>query len=142
MIRRFSGVIISNYFQPKFIIIVSIACCLATTIFILSFGRWTVTGLFAGVGVTGFFLSFQFASAFSWLADYLDMSGPNSCIVFLGCSGGFLVSPPLAGILKSPDEVFYLVLGFTLAQALVVFFLQMLTKGTVSQGNDIDLVTL
>ena len=142
MIGRFSGVIISNYLQPKVIIIVSITCCLATTIFILSFGRWTVPGLFAGVGVTGFFLAFQFASGFSWLADYLDMSGLNSCIVFLGCSGGFLVSPPLAGVLKSPDEVFYLVLGFTLAQALVVFFLQLLLRGKVSQGNDINSITL
>ena len=61
---------------------------------ILSVGSWSVPGLFAGVGITGFFLSFQFASGFSWLAENMDMTGKNSSIVFLGASVGFLVSPP------------------------------------------------
>ena len=144
MAGRFSGVIISKYLHPRIIILVSIGFCLAGIILILSVGSWSVPGLFAGVGITGFFLSFQFASGFSWLAENMDMTGKNSSIVFLGASAGFLVSPPLAGFMEDSAggvmAVFYLMLGYAAAQALVFCSLGFLIRRKVGgQGGRINI---
>ena len=142
MIGRFSGVIISKYVHPSLIIMVSIACCLSGIILILCVGNWSVTGLFAGVGIAGFFLSFQFASGFSWLAENVDMTGGNSSIVFLGAAVGFLVSPPLAGKLAESGggvmSVFYLMLGYAAVQALVFSALLWMVPRKEVQGEIID----
>ena len=83
MVGRFCAVVISNYVQPSVIIMVSVIVTLLGIILILSVGSWSVGGLFAGVSIVGFSLSFQFASGFSWLADIVDMTGRNSSIIFL-----------------------------------------------------------
>lgn len=136
MIGRFCAVIISNYVQPSVIIMVSVVVCLLGIILIISIGSWSVGGLFAGVSIVGFSLSFQFASGFSWLAELVDMTGRNSSIVFLGASVGFLVSPPIAGVLEESAGVmalFYQMLGYVILQGIVSLGLIILAKRKIEE---------
>ena len=47
----------------------------------------------------GFSISMQVASGFAWLADQVDMTGFRNSVVFLGGNSGWLIFPPVAGII-------------------------------------------
>ena len=78
-------------------ILASLATCLATAIFLCVTASWSVTCLYLGTAVLGFFISWQFGSCFSWVAKKKNITGRLSSIFFIGCGFGGLVTPPLLG---------------------------------------------
>ena len=67
------------------------------------------------------------------------MTGRNSSIVFLGASMGFLVSPPIAGVLEESAGVmalFYLMLGYVILQATVFYALIAMTRRRLEQTEE------
>ena len=67
--------------------------------------------LYLGTAIMGFSISMQVASGnppsllahilpgFAWLADQVDMTGFRNSVVFLGGNSGWLIFPPVAGII-------------------------------------------
>ena len=58
-----------------------------------------VESLYLGTAIMGFSISMQVASGFAWLADQVDMTGFRNSVVFLGGNSGWLIFPPVAGII-------------------------------------------
>ena len=78
-------------------ILVSLALCLATAVFLCAMAGSSVVSLYTGTAVLGFFISWQFGSAFSWVAKKRNITGRLSSIFFSGCGFGGLVTPPVSG---------------------------------------------
>merc|ERR1719318_1629613 len=95
---RFSGVLLSTKLRPKTMILTSLICCILSAILLVSTASSYQLLLFIGTGAIGFFVSLQFASGYSWLAEHVDLTGRGSSVVFLGANFGWLVFPPLAGM--------------------------------------------
>ena len=63
---------------------------------LLSFeGGNSVHLLFICAGILGFAISWQYGSAFSWSAQYIDVVGPNASLFTIGCTMSFFV--PISG---------------------------------------------
>jgi len=114
---RFSGVLLSTRFKPLIMIIISIGSCILSALLLVLTAKFSLESLFFGTGAIGFFVSFQFASGLSWLSAEVDLTGRSSCIVFLGAYIGWLIFPPLSGIVFfspiGPMGLYYLTLGIT-----------------------------
>ena len=78
-------------------IIVSLILCLATAVFLCVTAASSVASLYSGTAGLGFFISWQFGSAFSWVAKKRNITGRLSSIFFIGCGFGGLVTPPVSG---------------------------------------------
>ena len=78
-------------------ILVSLALCLATAVFLCVMAGSSVISLYLGTATLGFFISWQFGSAFSWVAKKRNITGRLSSIFFIGCGFGGLVTPPVSG---------------------------------------------
>ena len=59
---------------------------------------------FAVAGMLGFFLSWQYGSCYSWLAQKLDITGKIAPIFMIGCGIGGFVFPPLSGFVFTWDK--------------------------------------
>jgi len=124
---RFSGVFLSTKLRPRTLILTSLICCNLSSILLVLMADKNQDLLFLGTGAIGFFVSLQFASGYSWLAEQVDLTGRGSSVVFLGANFGWLVFPPLAGLVffssVGPMGVYYLTLG--LCAAHLMLFLAM-----------------
>ena len=78
-------------------ILVSLALCLITAVFLCVMAGSSVIALYLGTATLGFFISWQFGSAFSWVAKKRNITGRLSSIFFIGCGFGGLVTPPVSG---------------------------------------------
>jgi hypothetical protein len=82
---------------------------------------------------SGFFISWQFGSCFSWVAKKTNVTGRLSSIFFIGCGAGSLVTPPLSGFIFTSRSVSSFRLGcasFPLPRAKHYFLRQESTPGT------------
>ena len=74
----------------------------------------------------------MFVSGYSWLSEQVDLTGNSSSVVFLGTNIGWLVFPPLAGLVifssVGPMGVFYLTLAISFAHLLVFLGLLQLSR--------------
>ena len=50
------------------------------------------------IGLLGFFLSWQYGSCYSWIAQKLDITGRIAPVFFIGCGAGGFVFPPISGL--------------------------------------------
>ena len=66
------------------------------------------------------------------MSDQVDLTGKGSSVVFLGVNCGWLVFPPLAGLVSfsavGPMGVFYLTLVISCAHLLVFLGLLLLSR--------------
>merc|ERR1712073_122566 len=93
-----------------------------STIILIFLAPLYYISLYIGVFIMGFFLSWQFASAFSWTSHHMNITGKLSSIFFIGLGIGSLSSPPLAGwmFMLSPMFVIYTVGIMVLCQSAAV----------------------
>jgi len=129
---RFSGVFLSTKLKPRTMIFTSLLCCNLSSVLLVLMADKNQDLLFLGTGAVGFFVSLQFASGYSWLAEQVDLTGRGSSVVFLGANFGWLVFPPLAGLVffspVGPMGVYYLTLGLCLAHLLLFLIMDKLTS--------------
>ena len=106
---------LSSSLLPRTLILTSLVMSVLTALLLVLTAHRYLELLYLGTGATGYFVSLQFASGYSWLAEQVDLTGRGSSVVFLGANFGWLVFPPLAGMVFSspvgPMGVFYLTLG-------------------------------
>ena len=106
---------LSSSLAPRTLILASLVMTVLSALLLATTAGLYLELLYLGTGATGYFVSLQFASGYSWLADQVDLTGRGSSVVFLGANLGWLVFPPLAGMVFSssvgPMGVFYLTLG-------------------------------
>eukprot|EP00092_Neocalanus_flemingeri_P035684 GFUD01038850.1.p1 GENE.GFUD01038850.1~~GFUD01038850.1.p1 ORF type:complete len:455 (-),score=72.17 GFUD01038850.1:48-1412(-) len=120
---RFSGVLLSTKLKPHTMILTSLLCCILSALLLVFTAASQQDMLFVGTGSVGFFVSLQFASGYSWLAEHVDLTGRGSSVVFVGANFGWLVFPPLAGLVFfssiGPMGLYYLTLGLATAHLLL-----------------------
>merc|ERR550539_1204412 len=105
--------------------------CLLASLLLVGLAPLYHLGLYAGVVLMGFFVSWQFGSGFSWTSHHMNITGFLSSIFFIGLGIGSLSSPPLAGylFLLQPLNVLWLVFVMVLLQVLTVAVMWVVTRG-------------
>ena len=97
MCGRLLSALIAAFIKPRNMILISLAMCLGTAIFLCFTASFSVICLYIGTAILGFFISWQFGSCFSWVAKKKNITGRLSSIFFIGCGFGGLVTPPVSG---------------------------------------------
>ena len=97
MCGRLLSALIAAFVKPRNMILMSLAACLGTAVFLCITASSSVICLYLGTAILGFFISWQFGSCFSWVAKKKNITGRLSSIFFIGCGFGGLVTPPLSG---------------------------------------------
>ena len=94
---------LSSRLRPLVLIVCSLLGCVLSSLLLSLAADQVISLLFLGTGAVGLFVSIQFASGISWLAERLDLTGRGASVVFLGGYFGWLCAPPLAGqVVTSP----------------------------------------
>jgi len=124
LLGRFSGIFVSSRVKPQWIIVASLISCVVFSLILVSSAHQIIEILYLATGAIGFSLSLQFPSGYSWLSEQVDLTGRGSSVVFLGANFGWLVFPPIAGMVffssVGPMGVFYLTLALS-SSHLVLF---------------------
>jgi len=124
---RFSGIALSRYLSPAIIILATNIGCVVGTLLLAACAGWVLEALFIGTAIVGFSTSMQVASGYSWLASKVDLRGNGNSFIFLGTNLGWLIFPPIAGLLifSGPGGVgvFLLAFGTSVAQLGVIGFM-------------------
>ena len=132
LVGRFSGIIISKYLKPTYMILSSLLGCVTSAILLSVLSATSKIGLYLGTSMMGFFVSFLFASGLSWTAGLFDVTGNASFIFFLGGFSGFLSIPPIAGTIFTADDTkvgfFYLALGITILHTILFISMLLISK--------------
>jgi len=119
---RLTSTFLSTIILPSKLVILSMMGCIISTFLLIFLAPLYYISLYIGVFIMGFFLSWQFASAFSWTSHHMNITGKLSSIFFIGLGIGSLSSPPLAGwmFMLSPMFVIYTVGVMVLCQSAAV----------------------
>ena len=131
LVGRFCGVFLSNRLRPLVLILCSLLCCVVSSLLLSLVADKVTPLLFLGTGAVGLFISIQFASGISWLAEHLDLTGRGASVVFLGGYFGWLTAPPLAGQVVSstgPMGVFHATLVLTSCHLALFLMMVRLSK--------------
>lgn len=104
MVGRITSIFVSKVVKPRTMVVCSLVTCIASSIVIVSCGTTSQYGVYAGTGLLGFFISWQYGSCYSWIAQKLDITGPIAPVFFIGCGAGGLVFPPLSGFVFTWDK--------------------------------------
>ena len=81
---RLTSTFLSTVLLPSKLVIISMAGCIISTLLLIFLAPLYYISLYIGVFVSGFFLSWQFASAFSWTSHHMNITGKLSSIFFIG----------------------------------------------------------
>jgi len=131
MCGRLLSALIAAFIKPRNMILMSLAMCLGTAVFLCITASSSVICLYLGTAVLGFFISWQFGSCFSWVAKKKNITGRLSSIFFIGCGFGGLVTPPLSGFFFTnlgAMSIIYLTLGYCVIQCLLFLSLWLLAR--------------
>jgi len=127
LIGRFSGIALSSCLSPAILILATSLGCVVGTLLLAVSAGWLLEGLFIGTAICGFSTSMQVASGYSWLASQVDLTGNSNSFIFLGTNLGWLIFPPIAGLIifSGPGGVgvFLLALGTSIAQLCLIGFM-------------------
>ena len=91
---RLTSTFLSTLILPSKLVIISMAGCILSTILLMFLAPLYYISLYIGVFVSGFFLSWQFASAFSWTSYHMNITGKLSSIFFIGNNNFILFLHP------------------------------------------------
>ena len=132
---------LSSRLSPFILILSSLLSCVLSTLLLSLAADEVISLLFLGTGAVGLFVSIQFASGISWLAERLDLTGRGASIVFLGGYFGWLTAPPLVGQVVSssagPMGMFHSALALT-ACHLALFVLMVRVSRSLRDNCDDD----
>ena len=81
---RLVSTFLSTVVLPSKLVIVSMLGCILSTCLLLFLAPHYYISLYIGVAFMGFFLSWQFAAAFSWTSHHMNTTGKLSSIFFIG----------------------------------------------------------
>ena len=145
---RLASTFLSTVILPSRLVIISMLGALLSSCLLMFLAPIYYISLYTGVAIMGFFVSWQFAAAFSWTSHHINITGKLSSIFFIGNTSliekifdlkysllglgiGSLASPPLAGFMfmLSPMYVIYTVSVMVLIQCAAVACMYLVSNG-------------
>ena len=90
---RMFSVLLSTIFLPSTLLCSSTLFCGVASLLLLLLAPHFKEGLYSGVLVMGFFVSWQFGTGFSWTSQYMNITGKLSSLFFVGKYRYIFVSP-------------------------------------------------
>lgn len=128
---RLASVYMAMQWSPPIMTAACMAACSLAMWVLVGLAPLYHIGLYVGVAIMGFFVSWQFGSGFSWTSSHMNITGRVSSIFFIGLGVGSLSSPPLAGWLfqLEPMYVMYLACAMVIIQCTTVLVMWVSTKG-------------
>jgi len=126
---RLISTFLSTLIKPSSLVVISMLGCIIAVIVLIFLSPVYYIGLYAGVAISGFFFSWQFAAGFSWTSHHMNITGKLSSIFFIGLGIGSLSSPPLVGwmFMINPMYVMYTVGIMVLIQSISVLFMWLIS---------------
>ena len=94
-IGRLASIFVVSLVSPKTMIRVSLILCTLSTLLLSIEAEKSSTLLFVSASIYGFAISWQYASAYSWTAENIDVVGYKASIFTIGCANSFVA--PMAG---------------------------------------------
>ncbi len=120
MAGRIVSIFLAGLIRPRNMILTSCTMCVVAAVGLCALAAESKYLLYLGTGLLGFFVSWQFGSGYSWVAQKMDITGRLSPIFFVGCGFGGIIFPPLTGYVFTsdlgPDSMLYLTLIACLMQ--------------------------
>ncbi|XP_023332189.1 sodium-dependent glucose transporter 1 isoform X2 [Eurytemora carolleeae] len=136
---RMFSVLLSTIFLPSTLLCSSTLFCGVASLLLLLLAPHFTEGLYSGVLIMGFFVSWQFGTGFSWTSQYMNITGKLSSLFFVGLGVGSIISPPLAGYIFTINSmwVLYLAAVLVLIQVVTVALLHLVSKkGSSAQKEE------
>ncbi len=93
MTGRIVSIFLVKFVRPRNMIVASCALCVAAAVWLCALGGTDKYYLYTGTATLGFFVSWQFGSCYSWMAQKFDITGIMSSICFVGCGIGGVIFP-------------------------------------------------
>ena len=81
---RMFSVLLSTIFLPSTLLCSSTLFCGVASLLLLLLAPHFKEGLYSGVLIMGFFVSWQFGTGFSWTSQYMNITGKLSSLFFVG----------------------------------------------------------
>ena len=78
------SVLLSTIFLPSTLLCSSTLFCGVASLLLLLLAPHFTEGLYSGVLIMGFFVSWQFGTGFSWTSQYMNITGKLSSLFFVG----------------------------------------------------------
>jgi len=134
---RLTSTFLSPLLLPHTLLIICMVGCFFSSLLLMFLAPIYYVSLYCGVAVMGFFVSWQFATGFSWTSHHMNITGKLSSVFFIGLGIGSLSSPPLAGwvFMLSPLNVLYTVGVMVTIQCLAVLFMWTVARQTSVKQN-------
>lgn len=92
---RMVSIVAVKFMSPKFMLKFCIMLCAISSILLSMEADRSASLLYICAGLYGFAISWQYGSAFSWSAQFMDVVGTRASVFNLGCSLSFVA--PLSG---------------------------------------------
>jgi len=132
MCGRIVSAFIASFVKPRNMILASLVFCIGAASILVALADTEVYALYIGTAILGFFISWQFGSCFSWVANKMNITGGISSIFFIGCGAGSLVVPPVVGFTFTSSlgtmSIMYLTLIFCFVQCILFFCMWMVAR--------------
>lgn len=127
-IGRLASILVVKMATPKQMLKTSLSLCIFTSILLSFFGSQSANLLYACAGIFGFAISWNYASAYTWISEFMDVVGSKSSIFTVGCALSFVA--PMAGAYMfhrwNPSSIWYL--NLLLVSIQVMAFLRLTKK--------------
>jgi len=143
MCGRLASAVVAGFILPRTMIVVSLTNCVLAAILLCAVAGTSMYGLYIGTAWIGFFVSWQFGAAFSWVATKVNITGNLSSLFFVGCGFGSLATPPLSGYIFTsslgPMSIMYLTLIFCVLQCTLFLSMYLLSRSlfpTIAKTED------
>ena len=81
---RLASIYMSTQWLPSTMSATCTLACLLASLLLVGLAPLYHLGLYAGVVLMGFFVSWQFGSGFSWTSHHMNITGRTSSIFFIG----------------------------------------------------------
>ncbi len=121
MTGRLVSIFMARLVRPRNMIAASCSACVLVAAALCALAAVDRYFLYCLTFLLGFFVSWQFGSCYSWVAQKMDITGRLSPVFFVGCGIGGCIFPPLTGFVFTslgPNFMMYLTLVACLLQCL------------------------
>ena len=76
--------LLSPLVLPHTLLIMSMVGCFISSLLLMFLAPVYYVSLYCGVAIMGFFVSWQFATGFSWTSHHMNITGKLSSVFFIG----------------------------------------------------------
>ena len=81
---RLTSTFLSPLVLPHTLLIMSMVGCFISSLLLMFLAPVYYVSLYCGVAIMGFFVSWQFATGFSWTSHHMNITGKLSSVFFIG----------------------------------------------------------